>query len=138
MSTTVTLTGFDKFLTICDPARFTKEMDATVQKGAHALRDGIKKMPPVNSERTGYAAKGVPVAPRYGGTFRQSISDRRAGLMAADVFVGPAAEAYGTFVIDGTAKMPGRDVYQWELEDFGGLKILDTLVRDALLRVVTP
>lgn len=138
MSVSVTLDGFDKFLTICDPERFAREIDAAVQKAAQYLRDDIKKMPPVNSQRTGYAQPGIPVAPKYGGTLRQSISSRRAGLMAADVYVGPTAEGYGGYVHDGTSKMPARPFFKWELENFRGLQAVEIIIHAALERVVSP
>ena len=138
MSVTITLEGFDKFLAVVDPARFTKEMDKAVNRAAEVLRDETKKMPPVNKERTGFYAKGIPVAPLHGGTLRQSIQKRRLGLMAAEVYIGEAAQDYGGFVHQGTSKMIARPFFKWQLEDFRGKEKIEVILTAALERVAKP
>lgn len=135
MSVTITIEGLDKFLTVVNPARFTKEMDLAVNRAAEMLRDDVKKMPPVNKERNGWGAKGIPVAPKYGGTMRQLIQKRKLGLMAAEVYGGAG---YTPFVHDGTSKMPGRPFFKWELEDFHGKEKIEIILTAALERVASP
>lgn len=135
MSVSVTIEGLDKFLTVLDPARFTKEMDKAVDRASQVLRDDTKKMPPVSAARTGYEQKGIPVAPKYGGTLRQSIQKRKLGLMAAEVYVGAH---YGDFVHGGTSRMPARPFFLWQLEDFQGKEKIQIIVNAALERVASP
>jgi hypothetical protein len=42
----ITIDGLDEWRDIVDPARFSKEMDAAVQRATEMLRDEAKKMPP--------------------------------------------------------------------------------------------
>lgn len=135
MAIEVTITGLEKWMTMMDPVRFTTEIDKALDRAASVIRDDTKRMPPVNAERTGYDVKGIPVAPLHGGTLRQSIQKRRAGLMAADVYTGVN---YGGYVHDGTSKMPARPFFRWVLEDFGGMQKIDIIVKSALERVVNP
>ena len=135
MSVTVTFEGLDKMMEICDPARFTREIDREVGLIAARLRDETKKMPPVNKQRNGFEAIGIPVAPLYGGGLRQSIQARKVALMAADVFTGVN---YGEYVHDGTSRMPARPFFQWMLDYFQGREIIEVSVKAALDRVISP
>ncbi len=138
MSVQVTVEGFDNILTVLDPVRAVREVDSAVDRSAVALRDETKRMPPVSVERTGYAAKGIPVAPKYGGTMRQGIEKKKIGLMAADVFTGGGGSGYGGYVHDGTSKMQARPFFQWLLDDFSGREIIRAIVEGALERIATP
>lgn len=131
----ISLEGFDKIMDLVDPVRFVGEMDRAVDRAASVIRDETKRLPPVNSLRTGYAAKGIPVAPKYGGTLRQSIQKRKLGLMAANVYAGVS---YADYVHDGTARMPARPFFRWMLEDFGGKDMIEIVIRAALDRVTSP
>ena len=44
------------------------------------------------------------------------------GLMAAEVYTGVS---YGGYVHQGTARMPARPFFTWQLEDFGGMAMYD-------------
>jgi len=135
MSVVITLDGIEKFLRVVDPVRATRELDRGVNRAAEVLRDETKKMPPVSAARTGYGAKGIPVAPVSGGTLRQSIQKRKLGLMAAEVYVGAH---YGGFVHQGTPRMAARPFFRWQLEDFGGKEKIEIVVTAALERIASP
>ena len=138
MSVTITIDGFDRLLAVVSPARATAEMDKAVQRSAQMVRDETKKMPPVNKLRSGWNAPGIPVAPKHGGTLRQSVAARRVALMAADVFTNPSIASYGPHVHGGTSKMPGRPFLTWQLEEFGGLEKIEVILTDALRRIASP
>lgn len=110
-----------------------KHYGKAVLHGAQVLQNETQKMPPVNKERTGYAAKGIPVAPKYGGTLRQSLTTHQIQQLAAGVY--PAAN-YGIFVHEGTRKMPARQFFQWALEFFGAQKKIDDVIQDATDQIV--
>jgi hypothetical protein len=129
---TVQIEGLDKFLDICDPERFISEVGRAVQVSASTLRDDTKKLPPVSAKRTGYAALGIPVDT---GRMRQSIRAQKDGPLEASVI---ADVNYSGYVHEGTARMPARPFFLWELQNFGGLQKLQTIINAALLRVVTP
>jgi hypothetical protein len=99
-----------------------------VERGAQALRDTTKTMPPVSVARTGYDAKGIPVAPKYGGSLRQSIRTRKIALLAAGVLPGVN---YGLFVHEGTRRMQARPYFKFALEDFGAQNKITDFFRQA-------
>jgi hypothetical protein len=135
VSVSITIEGLDKFLTVLDPARAVRELDKAVNRAAEVLRDDTKKMPPVSKDRTGFDAKGIPVAPVSGGTLRQSIQKRRVALMAAEVYVGVG---YGENVHQGTSRMPARPFFTWQLEDFHGKEKIEIILHAALERIASP
>jgi HK97 gp10 family phage protein len=108
-----------------------KHYAQAVTTGAQKLRDTTKTMPPVSVSRTGYNAKGIPVAPKYGGTMRQSITTRKIALLASGVFVGGNAQHYGIYVHEGTYKMKARPFFEWSLYAYGALKKIDALFKSA-------
>jgi hypothetical protein len=132
MSVEVSIEGLDKFLTICDPARFLKEMDKAVNHAAELLRDETKRMPPVSGPRDGYDAKGIPVD---SGRMRQAVQKRRLALLAAEVYV---PVQYSGFVHDGTSRIPSRPFLLWVLEDFGGKEKIQAIVIEALEKIAQP
>src|SRR5689334_1939205 len=135
MSVTVTIQGLDRWRQVLDPSRLTAEVDRAIQQAAQQLSNDTQNLPPVNKARSGWDAKGVPVAPKYGGSLRQSIHAQRLGLLAAGVVTGVS---YGSYVHDGTSKMPARPYFQWLLEDFDGLGTVEGLLTEALERVSSP
>lgn len=137
MSIVVTIEGFDKVYQILNAPKLIDEVDRALVRAAGYTRDIVKQMPPVNAERTGYGAKGIPVAPKYGGTLRGSISSRKVGLLAAEVFIGPAAQNYGMYVHDGTKKMPARPFGKWALEDFHAQAVIETVVKGTIERFMS-
>lgn len=132
MTVEVSITGLDNFMTICDPVRFTTEMDKAIQQSAEVLRDKTKLMPPVSAKTTGYGVPGIPVDT---GRMRQAIQSEKLGLMAAGVI---ANTDYSGVVHDGSGRMPARPFFQYLLDIFGGLQTLDAIIQTALERIVTP
>jgi len=112
MSMQIVIEGLDKIESMVDPQRLGIGLDQALQRSAQVWRDDTKKMPPVSASRTGYGAKGIPVAPKHGGTLRQMIQSRRVSSIAAEVFGGAQ---YTPFVHEGTSKMPARPFFEWSL-----------------------
>lgn len=129
----MTLEGFDRILTMLDPARARREVESAVTLATATLRDMTKKMPPVSASRTGYGAKGIPVAPKHGGTLRQQIRSRKLGVLMGEVYGGAR---YTGHVHDGTSKMPARPFFNWVLQDFGGNDAVRMIVESALKRLI--
>lgn len=128
MSIKLTISGLNDVKHMIDPSRFSDEMDSAVDQAAAMLRDETKRMPAVSASRTGYAAKGIPVAPKYGGTLRQSIRKRKLGVLMAEVSGGAS---YSGYVHEGTSKMPARPFFKWLLEDFQGAKKVEAVFERA-------
>jgi HK97 gp10 family phage protein len=110
------------------PSGSKKVFGEAVKRSSEVLRDFTKKLPPVSAARTGYAAKGIPVAPKHGGTLRQSIQNRKLALLAAGVFPGAN---YGVHVHEGTSKMPARPFLDWALE-LGAEEMIDKIFEEAV------
>jgi hypothetical protein len=127
---TVKVTGLDEVQRNLRnfPEISTKHYAHAVTTSAQQLRDTTKTMPPVSVARTGYNAKGIPVAPKYGGSLRQSINVRKIALLAAGVFTGVN---YGSYVHLGTRNMKARPFMEWALNDFGALKKINDLFKSA-------
>jgi len=122
MSFQVTIDGFDRIQGIVDPVRFDNAIDKALVRSGQILRDETKKMPPVSASRTGYGAKGIPVAPKYGGTLRDEIYSKRMSRLAVGII---APVGYSLYVHQGTSKMPGRPFFRWALEVFGVSKLIE-------------
>lgn len=110
------------------PAKAVKVYAKAVSRATEKLRDMTKRLPPVSAERTGYAAKGIPVAPKNGGTLRQSIQKKQISLLAAGV---TARTNYAEYVHQGTARMPARPFFEWSLE-LGAEEEIDRIFADAI------
>lgn len=134
MSVEVTIEGLEKFMPLVDDVRFLGEMDQAVMRSARELTSATQRMPPVSASTTGYGAKGIPVAPKYGGSLRQGIQPRKVTLLAADIVTGGNGSKYGGYVHDGTSKMQARPFFKWLLEDFGGEAIINTILQSSLER----
>lgn len=124
--------GLDRMLQIVDPVRFVAVIDDAIGRAASVLRDEVKRMPPVSARTTGYAALGIPVNT---GRLRQSIQARKLGTLEAVIF---ADTNYSLAVHEGSNGTPARPFFRWQLENFGGLQMLDILLRNAMERVVNP
>lgn len=99
-----------------------------VNRAAEKLRDTAKTLPPVSVARTGYDAKGIPVA---SGRMRQAIQKKNLSQFAAGV---TARVDYAPFVHDGTSKMKARPFFDWALE-LGALEQIDKIFDDAASRL---
>jgi HK97 gp10 family phage protein len=110
------------------PEKATDIFGKAVNRAAEKLRDFTKTMPPVSVARTGYDAKGIPVA---SGRMRQSVQKLNVSLLAAGV---TARTKYAPFVHDGTGKMKARPFFDWALE-LGALEQIDKIFNDAASRL---
>src|SRR5947209_111709 len=82
LSVTMTVTGLreivEKFQQA--PVQVSKSLDRAVDRSLDELAKITQNMPPVNSRANGFGTPGIPVAPLYGGTMRQSIRGRKTGF----------------------------------------------------------
>lgn len=110
MQVTVKNAGLIEKQLLLFPEKAEKVFSQAVQRSAEALRDDVKKLPPVSAKTTGYGAKGIPVDT---GFLRQSIRKKNINKLAAGV--SPKAR-YGAPVHDGTKHMQARPFFEWALE----------------------
>ena len=123
--------GFDAIQMQLDqfPANATRELGSALLEAGNTLTAIIQQMPPVSAATTGYGSLGIPVAPKYGGTLRQSIHARQVDATTVEV---THDTDYGDFVYFGTVKMQERPFFQWALEDFGGYQAIEEIMQRTL------
>lgn len=126
--------GFDAIQMQLDqfPANATRELSSALLEAGNTLTTIIQQMPPVNS-LGGYGTLGIPVAPKYGGTLRQSVHATQTGNLTVEV--GPDTD-YADFVYFGTSKMPARPFLQWALENFGGTQAIEEIMQRTVENLV--
>jgi hypothetical protein len=146
--TSITITGLDKVEKMLSPARFEQACSRSLDRASQIWRDETKQLPPVSASRTGYGAKGIPVAPLYGGTLRQLIQARRVSNTVAEVYSGAK---YSSYVYNGVKPfqmnravnipgvgwryikthpgMPARPFFEWSLELGAREKIIVEVTR---------
>lgn len=129
LSLSVQITGLDAFVNQLASFDGQKVLGDAVERAADRIVSDVQDMLPVSAGEIGYGPHGIPVAPKYGGTLRQSIHSVRTGLLEAEVIPGVD---YADFVHAGTVKMPARPFFQWVLEEFGGQQHIEDIVDTAL------
>ncbi len=135
IAVSIQIEGLDAILSdlAAFPSNATASLDRAVQTAADRVAFDTQQMPPVLASSTGYDAKGIPVAPLYGGTMRQNIHSEKLSLLAAGVIAGTD---YSGYVHEGTSKMPARPFFQWALEDFGGLQHIEEIMQDTASKLL--
>jgi HK97 gp10 family phage protein len=125
----VVITGLDRIQQMLDPGAFDAALSRGMERAAEAIRDDVKRMPPVSKASTGFGAHGIPVDT---GRMRQSIQKRKLALLSMEIY---ADTNYSRFVHDGTGKMPPRPFFEWELTDFGGSSKIAAIISESLSRL---
>ncbi len=129
INVSIQITGLDDFMNQLKSFDGQRVLGDAVERAADQIAADVQNMPPVSAAETGYGPHGIPVAPRFGGTLRQSIHSVRTGPLQAEVIPGVD---YADYVHEGTVKMPARPFFQWVLEEFGGLQHIEDIVREAI------
>ena len=130
----VQIEGLDELVAMFTGAatNLSSILDGAVDEAADEMVRIIQNMPPVNVQNNGWDALGVPVAPKYGGTLRQSVHKEITAPMERTV--GPDTD-YADFVFLGTSKTEPRPYLVWALEDFGGYEAIERIVQQTIDRV---
>lgn len=110
MSLTIRIEGLDRIAQMVSPHRLDRAVERGLERASQAWRDETKKMPPVSGPRDGYDAVGIPVDT---GRLRQSIQARKVSAVAAEVY---APVQYGSYVHDGTSRVPSRPFLEWSAD----------------------
>lgn len=133
ISISVQAPGVDQLLTnLKDFGNNTDQiLDEMVGEAGDELVKLIQALPPVNVQNYGYDALGIPVAPKFGGTMRQTVHSSKPAQKEREV--GPDTD-YSDYVILGTVKMQARNFLKWALENFGGLEKVEEVAQRVLNR----
>jgi HK97 gp10 family phage protein len=129
---TVQLTGLDAIRAKLAAVN-QNSIDDAMQEAADKVAFDTQNMPPVSAHTTGYGVPGIPVAPKYGGTLRQSVHSLKLGPLEYQVI---ADTDYSGYVHEGTSKMPARPFFEWVLTKFDGLKHIEEIINDRIQRLL--
>ncbi len=129
LNLSISVSGLDEIRQKLGSFDVERVLGDSIEQAADQLVIATQNMPPVNVKNDGYGAIGIPVAPLYGGTMRQSIHTIRTGPLEAEV---KADTDYAGYVHWGTSKMQARPFFQWMLDYFQGYETIEAVVTDAL------
>lgn len=130
IAVSITFTGLEDILSMVNPAKVGIAIGEGIDRASQLVRDGVKDMPPVSAKTTGYGPEGVPVDT---GRLRQSVRATKTALFGAEI---DAPVDYADYVHEGTSKMPARPFFEWFLDDFGGTKMIEDTMEQALQKAV--